>query len=1554
MRRMDLINSVRDSIDSSLRKGLINRQQSFDQQSFSIQDLDSQIDNMSDSYLDQINKTPDFKLDQLQSDHKQSAKVNAIEPETFDQQFLKYSLDIKEVKSLVNLWKEEFVRRKHQKLPELERAQMKDDSRLGGYSESINKDQKVIQYLLKHLRTKTQNSEKFETVDNSMYKEIDIVDYEALQMFIQSKEELQENEGDLQERYQMLGFFNMRQMQEARHQKAVQKNFQQQVQGLDEEEKIQQDEVEVLDIMESLKDQYDNIMNRVKDHRQAKAKYKTGKIGSDIQNNKSIFDYMSPDRSKRQQDENMTDVGLIPQDQTEQSEYPELDFIDLLDIDSNATPLIDENMLFNDEESDDIQGSMISMQNNIIKQSKIGRNFDLEEVKEEMSEESMRQQKSQHTDKISDHRNSSIGIRKSGTEQDQTEFQPRYILKGDKIIRVRAAREKQPQDYPHLNAHFSEKKDLLEHLIQLRQVRQNRNLQLKDTKIFITEKNKYEIKVDEKVNINTVGNYIEHVTNQPLRYNKLAPTSKQINKKYQSQGDKDKYQRHLIQDTDKKADIDQKLKQEAKRDLIIQNMGSAENRFITPATQYNIDSQNNMGGFEKQRQVLNNEQQQTSQMQTLFDLHQKFDLINGITQMIIEVFVQTREGCAVFYVIHNECAELDLEDKYNKIHGVIVNKQASKSIKSINMGTHMQINESIFAKNEVNLFQKVIDIFRYYDPDIVTGYETEAMSIGYICKRAEKIGIQMSSVLSRTPMTLKPLNESFYNQKLLKEQRLRSVDDQDDIQEAYKQQKDQREDKKKMSYFYNKFGQAIKLNGRIIINLWTILRHEINLTNYDLENVCFNILKKREPRYDYDTQSQWWMKGQFYNVASYQFKRLLNIYSILETMDLINRDINMAKVYGIDYESVMTRGSQFRVEAILSRITKSQDYLLLSAAVQQVRNQNELEVIPLVVEPDKLFYTSPVIIVDFQSLYPSVIIAYNLCYSTCLGKIIQINPENNTDQRKLGVYVIPGNIKSFFGIENDQDLTPEQEQYILDNIIIAPNLNCFVKPHLRLGLLPRMLREILYTRIMVKKSMKLYQPGSITYRMLDSRQLALKLIANVTYGYTAAGFSGRMPCSELADSVVAIGRHTLERCMKIVNQNEETWGTRVVYGDTDSTFILCEGRTLEDTFRIGEIIAKTMTEINPFPMELKLEKVYYPCVTLAKKRYCGYKMEKITDTPVLDAKGIETIRRDTVEAVAKIMDKCLRLLFETKDLTQIKSYLIKQWTKIQNGDVEFKDFIFAKEVRLGTYRVLPPSAIICERRLERDPGAMPRYKERIPYVIAMGQGGAIDQSKIKDLVLSPEEFLSSDGLLLNANYYIRRQINAALNRIFLEIFDIDVNQWFNRMPKLNREQGIHSKKIDYFQQQISSSRSNISKSKLSSKLSSRSGVSSTSIAGQNSMMIDQFYQRKNCIVCGDESKQKLCKTCTKNVRETIYILNQRLKNLQNQLEKNNMICLACSNMLLRGRVAQLVQAMPNDGISDEVVPCLNYQCRIFYEKMAFNKEYAYLKDAIEKININQI
>ncbi len=119
---------------------------------------------------------------------------------------------------------------------------------------------------------------------------------------------------------------------------------------------------------------------------------------------------------------------------------------------------------------------------------------------------------------------------------------------------------------------------------------------------------------------------------------------------------------------------------------------------------------------------------------------------------------------------------------------------------------------------------------------------------------------------------------------------------------------------------------------------------------------------------------------------------------------------------------------------------------------------------------------------------------------------------------------------------------------------VAPNGLAFVRDTVCPGVLPRMLSEILDTRIMIKGAMKRWAPTSssrdaeqqqaatkigrgaeaqppppafsrrVLQRVLNARQFGLKMIANVTYGYTSASFSGRMPFAELADAIVESGR----------------------------------------------------------------------------------------------------------------------------------------------------------------------------------------------------------------------------------------------------------------------------------------------------------------------------------------------------------------------------------------------------------------------------------------------
>jgi len=259
----------------------------------------------------------------------------------------------------------------------------------------------------------------------------------------------------------------------------------------------------------------------------------------------------------------------------------------------------------------------------------------------------------------------------------------------------------------------------------------------------------------------------------------------------------------------------------------------------------------------------------------------------------------------------------------------------------------------------------------------------------------------------------------------------------------------------------------------------------------------------------------------------------------------------------------------------------------------------------------------------------------------------------------------------------------------------------YIKQTIRKSLLAKMLTEILDTRVMVKNGMKRDKHDKALQKLLNSRQLALKLIANVTYGYTAASHTGRMPCVEIADSIVQTGREILEKAIHLI-QEDPNWNAEVVYGDTDSLFIHLEGRTKDEAFRIGEEIAARVTEANPRPIKLKFEKVYHPCVLLAKKRYVGFKYEyREQAEPDFDAKGIETVRRDGTPAEQMIEEAALKILFRTKDLSQVKAYCQREWTKIIRGKVSIQHFCFAKAVRLGTYAYVCPYETIVEAQIDR-------------------------------------------------------------------------------------------------------------------------------------------------------------------------------------------------------------------------------------------------------------
>ena len=838
-----------------------------------------------------------------------------------------------------------------------------------------------------------------------------------------------------------------------------------------------------------------------------------------------------------------------------------------------------------------------------------------------------------------------------------------------------------------------------------------------------------------------------------------------------------------------------------------------------------------------------------------------------MSTMSLEVHVNTRgnflpnpeedEVQCLFWCLQSDEDGLESNGMSEGTHvGIVALSEDGSMAEKLSRQAAVEVQEE---SSELDLIIRMVEIVRAHDPDILTGYEVHGGSWGYLIERARlKYDYNLCDEFSRM-----------------------------------KAQSHGRFGKENDKWGFN-HTSTIRVTGRHMINIWRAMRSELNLLSYTMENVVFHLLHRRIPHFTWADLTRWHTNGKpgdLAKVINYYISRVQLDLEILDKNELIARTSEQARLLGVDFFSVFSRGSQFKVESLMFRIAKPENFMLVSPSRKQVGRQNALECLPLVMEPQSAFYNSPLLVLDFQSLYPSVMIAYNYCYSTFLGRIINWRGTN-----KMG----------FTEFRRQQRLL----ELLRDHINISPNGMMYTKPEIRKSLLAKMLCEILETRVMVKSGMKVDKDDKALQRLLNNRQLALKLIANVTYGYTSASFSGRMPCSEIADSIVQTARETLEKAIALIH-SVKRWGAEVVYGDTDSLFVYLRGRTKDQAFDIGEEIAKTVTNMNPRPVKLKFEKVYFPCVLLAKKRYVGFKYEHRNQTePEFDAKGIETVRRDGTPAEQKIEEKALKILFRTADLSQVKSYFQNQCEKIMKGSVSIQDFCFAREVRLGTYSNKgppPPGALISTKKMLEDARAEPQYGERVPYVVITGAPGA----RLIDRCIAPEELLEDDRIELDSEYYISKNLIPPLERIF-NLMGANVRQWYDEMPKIQRIRRIDAN----FQLQ---------------------GQSKKLASGKNTL--EYYMKSSSCLVCREKlrSNDPICPVCWADKPISLLSLRTRLSSEERKLLDIHKICQSCS------------------GISplDEVA-CDSKDCPVFYtrtrQKARLKMERAIVEPAMQELS----
>ncbi|KAJ7418270.1 DNA polymerase zeta catalytic subunit [Willisornis vidua] len=851
--------------------------------------------------------------------------------------------------------------------------------------------------------------------------------------------------------------------------------------------------------------------------------------------------------------------------------------------------------------------------------------------------------------------------------------------------------------------------------------------------------------------------------------------------------------------------------------------------------------------------------------------------VQHLTLISMELHARTRRDlepdpefdpiCALFYCISSDTALPNTDKK--EITGAIVidrdrtpSSQGSRDQAPLLTRSGVTGLEVNYATDERTLFQEVVNIVkrqivpffykcRYYqiekvcptgmreakfeelryDPDILLGYEVQMHSWGYLLQRAAALNVDLCQMISRVPV---------------KETRIVALT----ISE-----------------------HEVRLDMQDMDMISIALVFMVQMFMFQLVHACSEVV--------YVTLKMFLRAGVIvrWKMVDHYVSRVRGNLLLLDKLDLIDRTSEMARLFGIQFLHVLTRGSQYRVESVMLRIAKPMNYIAVTPSVQQRAQMKAPQCVPLIMEPESRFYSNAVLVLDFQSLYPSIVIAYNYCFSTCLGHV-----EN------LGKY------DAFkFGCTSLR-VPPDLLYQIRHDVTVSPSGVAFVKPSVRKGVLPRMLEEILKTRIMVKQSMKAYKHDKAVTRMLEARQLGLKYIANFTFGYTAANFSGRMPCTEIGDSIVHKARETLERAIKLVNDTKK-WGAHVVYGDTDSMFVLLKGATKEQSFKIGQEIAEAVTATNPKPVKLKFEKVYLPCVLQTKKRYVGYMYETLDQKdPVFDAKGIETVRRDSCPAVSKILECSIKLLFETRDISQIKQYVQNQCMKLLEGKASMQDFIFAKEYRgSSAYRpgACVPALEITRRMLAYDRRSEPRVGERVPYVIVYGMPGL----PLIQLVRRPIEVLQDPSLRLNATYYITKQILPPLARVF-SLIGIDVFSWYHELPRIQK-----------------------AASTVHTELEGHKGT------------ISQYFTTLHCPVCDELTQYGICNKCRSQPQHVAVILNQEIRELERKQEQLVKICKNCT------------------GCFDRQIQCVSLNCPVLFKLSRVSRELSkapYLRQLLDQ------
>ncbi len=599
-------------------------------------------------------------------------------------------------------------------------------------------------------------------------------------------------------------------------------------------------------------------------------------------------------------------------------------------------------------------------------------------------------------------------------------------------------------------------------------------------------------------------------------------------------------------------------------------------------------------------------------------------------------------------------------DKHPIIMLAVYGENYEKVIVSKRLQTTLPYVESV--DSEEALLKRFADFVEEYQPDILTGYYSDGFDLPYIMKRAEKYRISLNLGLD------------------------------------YSEMRGSRQDQ-------------VSINGIAHIDILKfikrILRSDLQLDSYDLDTVANELLGEKKVVVDLNKLAPAWDKEteelEMFCVYNLHDARLT--YQLCEK--LYPNILELVKMIGMTPFDITRMAYSQLVESFLMRRAVPANVLVPNRpGYQEVSERNRYRYEGAFVFQPKPGLYENIVLFDFRSLYPTIIVSHN------------IGPETLNCECCQGAAVVPSE-------------KPEQRYWFCQK---------------KRGFIPTIIEEIITRRTRIKQIMKEQKSP-----VLNARQNSLKLMANSFYGYL--GFAAaRWYSLESARSITAYARYYIQ---KVISEAQAA-GFEVLYSDTDSVFLQLGTKTKEDALRFAEKVNLDLPGI----MELEYEGLFTKGIFVSVKEGSAGAKKKyalLSEKGTIKITGFESVRRNVCELAKETQERVLEIILKEGDQDKALEYVRQVVRDLKQNKIPVDKVIIMTQLRKETesYDSVGPHVAIA-RQLEAK-GIQVSTGTLIRYVIVKGSGRLRDRAKL------PEETAQQ---AYDADYYINNQVMPAVGKIF--------------------------------------------------------------------------------------------------------------------------------------------------------------------------------------------